>query len=108
MSIELPAPIDLYFASENAQDPSAIEMCFAADAIVHDEGKTITGVPAIKAWRVETGEKYRHTIEPLSVSALGGKIIVRGEISGQFPGSPIRLDHVFEIESARITALEIR
>ena len=108
MSIELPAPIDLYFASENTHDPSAIEMCFAADAIVHDEGKTITGVAAIKAWRVETGEKYRHTIEPLSVSALGGKIIVRGEISGQFPGSPIRLDHVFEIESARITALEIR
>jgi hypothetical protein len=108
MSIELPAPIELYFASENTHDPSAIEMCFAADAIVHDEGKTITGVKAIKAWRVETGEKYHHTIEPLSVSAVGGKVIVRGEISGQFPGSPIRLDHVFEIENGRIIALEIR
>jgi hypothetical protein len=42
------------------------------------------------------------------VSALGGKVIVKGEISGQFAGSPIRLDHVFEIESGRITALEIR
>jgi hypothetical protein len=108
MSIELPAPIDLYFASENTHDPSAIGMCFAADAIVHDEGKTITGVKAIKAWRVETGEKYHHTIEPLSMSALGGKVIVRGEISGQFPGSPTRLDHVFEIESGRIIALAIR
>jgi hypothetical protein len=33
---------------------------------------------------------------------------VRGEISGQFPGSPIRLDYVFEIEGGRVTALEIR
>jgi hypothetical protein len=108
MSIKLPAPIDLYFASENTHDPAAIDMCFAADAIVRDEAKTITGVAAIKAWRVETGEKYHHTIEPLFVSAPGGKVIVRGEISGQFPGSPIRLDYVFEIESGRITALEIR
>ena len=108
MRIELPAPIDLYFASENMHDSSAIEMCFAADAIVRDEGKTITGVAAIKAWRVETGEKYHHTIEPLSVSALGGKVLVTGEISGQFPGSPILLDHVFEIENGRIAALEIR
>jgi hypothetical protein len=77
MSIELPSPIDLYFAPENAHDSSVIEMCFAADAVVHDEGKTIAGVSAIKAWRVETGEKYHHTIEPLSVSALGGKVIVR-------------------------------
>ena len=66
---------DLYFTSESSLDPSAIEMCFAADAIVRDEGKTITGVAAIKAWRIESGEKYHHTIEPLSVSALGGKIM---------------------------------
>jgi hypothetical protein len=108
MSIALPAPIDLYFASENTHDPSAIDLCFVADAIVHDEGKTITGVAAIKAWRVETGEKYRHTNEPLSVSALDGKVIVTSKISGQFPGSPIQLDHVFQIEGGRITALEIR
>jgi hypothetical protein len=108
MSIQLPAPIDLYFASENMHDPSAIEMCFAANAIVRDEGKAITGLVAIKAWRVETGEKYHHTIEPLSVSALGDMVIVRGEISGEFPGSPICLDHIFKIESGRITALEIR
>ena len=56
MSTTLPTPIDLYFASENAHDPSAIDQCFAAGAVVRDEGKTITGVPAIKAWRVETGK----------------------------------------------------
>jgi hypothetical protein len=53
MSIKLPAPIDLFFASENAHDSSAIDQCVAAGAVVRDEGKTIRGVTAIKAWRVE-------------------------------------------------------
>ena len=66
MDITLPAPIDIYFASEKPHDPSAIDRCFATDAIVRDEGKTIKGIAAIKAWRVETGEKHRHTVEPLA------------------------------------------
>src|SRR5262245_7579460 len=118
MSIQLPAPIDLYFSidllyfsyfsSENAHNPTAIAKCFAADAIVRDEGKTIKGVAAIKAWRIETGRKYHHNVEPLSVSTRDGKVVVRGKVSGSFPGSPINLDHVFQIEGGQITALEIR
>jgi hypothetical protein len=107
ISIQLPAPIDLYFSSENAHDPSAIPECFAADAIVRDEGKTIKGVAAIRAWRIETGAKYHHNVEPLSLSTRDGKTVVRGKVSGSFPGSPITLDHVFKIESGKITALEI-
>ena len=108
MSISLPPPIDLYFTSENAHDPSAIDRCFAADAVVHDEGKTITGVAAIKAWRVETGGKYHHTVEPLSVSTRDGKVVVTGKVSGNFPGSPIDLEHIFGIEGGRIAFLAIR
>jgi len=108
MSISLPPPIDLYFTSENAHDPSAIHRCFAAGAVVRDEGKTIAGVAAIKAWRIETGEKYHHVVEPLSVSTLDGKVVVTGKVSGSFPGSPINLEHIFEIEGGRIVSLEIR
>jgi hypothetical protein len=108
MSIRLPAPIDLYFASENAHDPSAIDRCFAAAAVVRDEGKIITGMAAIRAWRIETGEKYRHIVEPLSVSTRDGKVVVTGKVSGDFPGSPIKLEHIFEIEGGRIASLEIR
>ena len=43
MNITLRPPIDLYFASENAHDSSAIDLCFAVGAVVRDEGKTITG-----------------------------------------------------------------
>ncbi len=108
MSISLRPPIDVYFTSENAHDPSAIDQCFTAGAVVRDEGKTITGVAAIKAWRIETGGKYHHVVEPLSVSTRDGKVVVTGKVSGDFPGSPINLEHVFEIAGNRIVSLEIR
>jgi hypothetical protein len=108
MSISLRPPIDLYFTSENAHDPSVIDQCFAAGAVVRDEGKTIIGVVAIKAWRIETGERYHHIVEPLSVSTRDCKVVVLGKVSGDFPGSPINLEHIFEIEDGRIVSVEIR
>jgi hypothetical protein len=108
MSISLPAPIDLYFSSENAHDPTAIDRCFVNDGIVRDEGKTIEGLAAIKAWRIETGKKYDHTVEPFAISERHEKLIVSGKVSGNFPGSPVKLDHIFEIEGDRIVSLEIR
>ena len=60
------------------------------------------------AWRIETGEKYHHVVEPLSVSTRDGKVVVTGKVSGSFPGSPINLEHIFEIEGGRIVSLEIR
>ena len=109
MGIALPSPIELFFASENAHDPSAIDQCFAAGAVVRDEAKTITGVTAIKAWRIETGQKYQHSVEPLTVSTRDGKVVVvKARVSGNFPGSPINLQHIFEIEGGRIVSLEIQ
>jgi len=108
MAIDLPKPLEIYFASENAHDTGALDTCFAADAIVRDESKTIEGLAAIKAWRIETGKKYNHTVEPLAISERDGKVIVTGKVSGNFPGSPVKLDHVFEIEGEKIVSLEIR
>ena len=107
MAIRLPKPIDIYFVSENRHDPSAIDECFATDATVRDESKTIQGLAAIKAWRIETGKKYNHTIEPLAISERDGKVIVTGKVSGNFRGSPINLDHVFELNNDRIVSLKI-
>lgn len=108
MSIKLRPPIDGFFASENAHDPSAIDRCFAASAVVRDEGKTIKGIAAIRAWRAESGEKYHHSVEPLAVFTEDGTVVVTARVSGTFPGSPVTLSHIFEIERGRITSLEIR
>jgi hypothetical protein len=107
VSLNLPEPIEAYFASENAHDPSAIDTCFAVDAVVRDERAAIEGVTAIKAWRVETGAKYQHTVEPLSMSKGNGTIVVTVRVTGTFPGSPIELTHTFALRGDRIASLEI-
>jgi hypothetical protein len=108
MSIKLPAALETYFVSEDTHDTSAIERCFATNATVRDEGRSIKGIAEIKAWRFETREKYHHSVEPLAVSTQGGRVVVTGRVSGHFPGSPITLDHIFEIEGGKIVSLEIR
>jgi hypothetical protein len=108
MAIHLAIPIKIYFASENAHDVASLDRCFAADATVRDEGRTIKGIAAIKAWRSEAREKYHHTVEPLSVTARDGKTVVTTKVSGNFPGSPVNLDHVFELHGDRIVSLEIQ
>jgi SnoaL-like protein len=108
MAIDLPVPVGIYFASENAHDTRALGQCFWPDAIVRDEGKTIEGLDAISAWRTETAKKYAHRVEPLTIAERDGKVIVTAKVSGTFPGSPINLDHIFEIDGAMIVSLEIR
>ena len=108
MTITLPPPVETYFASENAHDTTAIDGCFATNASVCDEGRSIEGTAEIRAWRLETFQKYRHSVEPLAVSTLDEKVVVTGRVSGNFPGSPITLDHIFEIKGGTIVSLEIR
>jgi hypothetical protein len=54
MSVDLPTPIAIYIAAENRGDTEALAQCFAKDAVVRDEGKTIEGLAAIKQWKAET------------------------------------------------------
>jgi ketosteroid isomerase-like protein len=108
MSIDLPTPIALYVAAENRGDADALAKCFAEDAVVRDEGRTIKGLDAIKRWKTETTKKYRHTVEPLASVQKDGKIIVTNRLTGNFPGSPIELRFIFELDGDKIASLEIR
>ncbi|WP_088347715.1 MULTISPECIES: nuclear transport factor 2 family protein [Rhodomicrobium] len=105
MAIKLPKAIEIFFTS--GQDVAAFDRCFTADAVVRDEHKTHQGLAAIKAWRKETLEKYQFTAEPVALSEKDGKTVVTAKLSGNFPGSPIELDHSFELAGDRIAALEI-
>jgi hypothetical protein len=107
MAIKLPQPIEVYYASGNANDTDALEKCFAADAVVRDEARTIEGLAAIKAWRIETKRKYSFTAEPLAIAHRDGRIVVTAKVSGNFPGSPINLDHTFDVRDGRIVSLQI-
>jgi hypothetical protein len=108
MPVPLPKPIELFMSSENTHDLEALADCFTARATVRDEGQTMQGLKAIKAWRLETSKKYRHTVEPLAVTVRDGKTVVSTTLTGDFPGSSITLDFVFTLEGAKIAALEVQ
>jgi len=100
--------IEHRIAAENRGDTEALAECFAEDAVVRDEGKTIEGLATIKRWKAETKKKYQHTIEPLAVAQKDGKTIVTNRLTGNFPGSLVELEFVFTLDGNKITSLDIR
>ena len=104
---DLPEPIAIYITAENDGNVETMAKCFTENAVVTDENKTIKGLAAIKQWKIETKQKYQHTIEPLASVQKDGKTIVTNRLSGNFPGSPIEIEFVFTLEGNKITSLEI-
>jgi hypothetical protein len=107
MSVHLPRPIELCVDTENSDDVEALSECFAANAVVRDEGRTHAGLAAIKQWRIEARRKYHHTVAPLEIAQRGGKTILKARLTGTFPGSPVTLEFSFCAEGWKIASLEI-
>ena len=106
MSINLPKPIDAYFAADSG-DSEAIARCFTDNAIVKDEGHTHNGLAAIKQWKTDSSKKYAYTSEPFAAEDKDGKTIVTSRVTGNFPGSPVDLRYRFRLERGLIASLEI-
>lgn len=107
MDITLPPPIELYLQADSAVDENLFSACFAPDAEVRDEGRTIRGLDAIKAWKREAKQKYQYQVEPLSASQDGGTVRMRARLTGNFPGSPVEVTYAFELQAGRIASLRI-
>jgi hypothetical protein len=107
MSIQLPAAIEQYIQIANSDTPEAVPECFAADAIVRDEGQTYEGVAAIRNWMAATKKKYGHSVTPLELAEHGGQSILKARLAGSFPGSPITVNFNFVLAGGKIRALEI-
>ena len=109
MALDLPAPVANYFATEDNNDLDGLSRCYTAEAVVRDEGRTIVGPAAIKAWMVEAKRKYQHTTVPLHAAPAGdGALVVSVQVSGNFPNSPVTLKHAFHVSDRKISSLEIR
>jgi hypothetical protein len=114
ISIELPEPVRHYFEASNVHDIDRMIAPFADDARVKDEGADIVGREAIRGWMEETTRKYgaiakpEHVKSEADADAPDVKISkVTALVSGNFPGSPIRLTYHFTIDRNRIVHLEI-
>ncbi|HMI54485.1 MAG TPA: nuclear transport factor 2 family protein [Candidatus Saccharimonadales bacterium] len=108
MPLKVPQPVASYLAAENTKDAEKLALCFAEDAVVHDEGQDHRGRAAIQQWKQEVDTKYRYVLEPLNALVAGDVVRVRTRLTGKFPGSPVEVDHIFKLANDQILRLEIR
>ena len=106
MTLALPTPIARYFALDAANGADFTE-CFTPNAVVKDEGRIYTGLPAIQAWKAGTVSKYTYTSEPFACEEKDGKTLVTSHLVGNFPGSPLDLWFFFGLDGDKIASLEI-
>lgn len=103
--IELTPLLSRFVESMNHQNSPAFVSCFAAGAIVEDEGETHRGLEEIKAWIEAAFENYRPLLEVTGIVPAHGGSVITGMVSGTFPGSPIELHYHLTHDADRITAL---
>ena len=104
--MNLPSVIlNLLIANDNFESHSYAH-CFTETALVLDEGKTYEGKIEIQNWIEKVNQDYKTVMKPLEYSAE--KKILKCEVSGTFPGSPIILNYEFTIVGGLIESLFIK
>ena len=108
MALDAPGPVTEYLAAEEAKDADALSRCFTEDGTVHDEGQDYHGRDSIRRWKQAADAKYRYVLQTVGVQTFGDLVTVRARLTGEFPGSPAELDHIFKLSCNKISSLEIR
>jgi len=108
MALNVPEPVAAYLAAEEAKDADALSRCFTEDGTVHDEGQDYHGRDSIRQWKQAADAKYRYVFQTMNVQTLGELVTVRARLTGEFPGSPVELDHIFKLSAYKIASLQIR
>jgi hypothetical protein len=108
MKVNVPEPVAVYLAAEEAKDAEKLALCFTDDGTVRDEEEEYHGREAIRQWKQEVDAKYRFVLLPLHAHAQADEVVVRAQITGDFPGGTVELDHIFKLSGDKIASLEIR
>ena len=107
MDVQLPRPIAGYFEADRGRNAVAVVAWFTDEAVVKDEGRTHAGREAIRRWKAEASTEYAYTVEPFAIATDAGRTVVTSHVVGNFPGSPIDLRYVFQLDGDWIAELEI-
>jgi ketosteroid isomerase-like protein len=108
MSDPIPDTISRYFELDRQRDLEEMLALFTGDATVTDEGRTMHGHDAIRAWREGTASKYTYTTELTRSEALTpNRYLVLGRLTGNFAGGTVDLRWDFTVEDRRIKSLVI-
>ncbi|MCU1330024.1 MAG: polyketide cyclase [Bryobacterales bacterium] len=108
MAVDVPERVAAYLAAQGAKDAEALSRCFTSDGTVHDDGQDHRGLDAIRRWKQRTDAEYRFVLTALSAQTHANRVTGRARITGDFPGSPVELDHMFTLSNDKIASLEIR
>lgn len=103
--MNLPNVIADLVKAQNNFDSLAYSNCFSETAVVFDEGKTHNGKIEIQQWIKKANEEYQTTMKPLEYSAT--EEMLKAEVSGSFPGSPIVLSYHLKLKDGLIQSLKI-
>lgn len=87
--MNLPKVIADLVTAQNNFDSAAYAQCFSETAVVFDEGKTHRGRKEIERWIADANERYKSVMQPLSFEELENESLLKAEVSGSFPGSPL-------------------
>jgi len=105
-ALALPAPLAEWVAAKNAHDVEGQVACFSAEASVDDEGSTVVGTEAVRAWTARVTAAYDLTVEPTGfVGDPDGAGVLTALVSGAFPGSPLEFRYHLTLADGRITSL---
>jgi len=77
-------------------------------ALSTTKGRDYRGRDAIRQWKQAADEKYRYVLQMVNAQTHGNEATVRARLTGEFPGSPVELDHIFKLSNNKIASLEIR
>ncbi|MFC1230697.1 MULTISPECIES: nuclear transport factor 2 family protein [Streptomyces] len=97
--------VEEYFAAATDPDRERYFTLFADGIVVHDDGRSLQGVAAVRRWHDEV-PAVRHDLREVTGTATACQAVA--EVSGDFPGSPVTLRFTFERDAqGKIILLDI-
>lgn len=105
--MNLPTVVTDLVKAQNKFDSAAYAACFSESAVVFDEGKTHNGRKEIEEWIADANERYKATMKPVSFEEKETESLLKAEVSGNFPGSPLVLSYQLLIQDGQIYSLKI-
>lgn len=105
--MNLPTVVTDLVKAQNEFDSAAYAACFSESAVVFDEGKTHNGRKQIEHWIADANERYKATMKPVSFEEKETESLLKAEVSGNFPGSPLVLSYQLLIQDGQIYSLKI-
>lgn len=103
--MKLPKILTELVRAQDNFDSTSYANCFTETAVVVDEGKTYNGKNEIKSWIEQANKEYQVTMKPLEYTEKTE--ILKAEVSGAFPGSPVILSYSLNIKNELIQSLRI-